>query len=254
MTEMDAPTLAEQFAAAGIDWIVPRWPAPANVHAFVTTRNGGVSDGSRASLDAGSHPLRGDPADIAAIVENRRRIGAWLPSAPHWLDQVHGARVVTIEATGASQPGDAVRADAAVTRRLGTVLAIRAADCLPVFLSDREGAVIAAAHAGWRGVAAGVLENTVATMATRPSRSSRGWGPRSAGRRSRSAMRFARPSRPSNRTRRGRSNAARPASGSRIWSPSRAGASRAPASMKFMAAACARCPIRPASSRIGATG
>ncbi|MHB8496046.1 MAG: peptidoglycan editing factor PgeF [Casimicrobiaceae bacterium] len=169
MTETDAPTLAGQFAAAGIDWIVPRWPAPAKVHAFVTTRNGGVSEGSRASLDAGSHPLRGEPADIAAIVENRRRIGAWLPSAPHWLEQVHGARVVTIEATRTSQPADAVRADAALTRRLATVLAIRAADCLPVFLSDREGAVIAAAHAGWRGLAAGVLENTVAAMATAPS-------------------------------------------------------------------------------------
>ncbi|HEV2221349.1 MAG TPA: peptidoglycan editing factor PgeF [Casimicrobiaceae bacterium] len=166
---MGAPNLAEQFAAAGIDWIVPRWPAPARVHAFVTTRNGGVSEGSRASLDAGSHPLRGEPADIAAIVENRRRIGAWLPTAPHWLEQVHGAQVVTIEATGASRAADEVRADAAVTRRLGTVLAVRVADCLPVFLSDREGAVIAAAHAGWRGLAAGVLENTVATMATQPS-------------------------------------------------------------------------------------
>lgn len=169
MTTMDAPALAERFAAAGMDWIVPRWPAPANVHAFVTTRNGGAGEGPRASLDVGSHPLRGDPADVAAIIENRRRIAAWLPSAPHWLDQVHGARVVAIDAADASQAEDAPRADAAVTRRPGTVLAVRVADCLPVFLSDREGTVIGAAHAGWRGLAAGVLENAVAAMAARPS-------------------------------------------------------------------------------------
>jgi YfiH family protein len=163
-------TLAARFDAAGLDWIVPQWPAQPAVRAFATTRNGGVSDGPGASLDIGSHPLRGDDADTAAIVENRRRIEAWLPSAPQWLDQVHGTRVVTIDDPSAAASSAGVQADGAVTRRHGTVLAIRTADCLPVLLCDRAGEVIGAAHAGWRGLAAGVLENAIAAMGAAPAR------------------------------------------------------------------------------------
>jgi YfiH family protein len=136
----------------------------------VTTRNGGASEGPCATLDAGGHPLRGDAGYVAAVLENRRRIEAWLPSAPHWLDQVHGTRVLRIANTRPAPSADAIRADAAVTRECGTVLAIRAADCLPVLLCDREGAVVGAAHAGWRGLAAGVLENAVAAMGCPTSR------------------------------------------------------------------------------------
>ena len=168
MTTGRTMPLAARFDAAGLDWIVPQWPAHPAVRAFVTTRNGGVSDGPCASLDVGSHPLHDDAADTAAIVENRRRIQAWLPSAPQWLDQVHGTRVLCIDTPPDAASSAAMQADAAVTRRHGTVLAIRTADCLPVFLSDRAGGVVGAAHAGWRGLAAGVLENAVAAMGAAP--------------------------------------------------------------------------------------
>lgn len=168
MTTRGPMTLAARFDAAGLDWIVPQWPAQPAVRAFVTTRNGGVSDGPRASLDVGSHPLHGDDPDSAAIVENRRRIEAWLPSAPQWLDQVHGTRVVTIDGPSGTASSAGVQADGAVTRRRGSVLAIRSADCLPVLLCDRAGEVIGAAHAGWRGLAAGVLENAIAAMGAAP--------------------------------------------------------------------------------------
>ncbi|MGE5087594.1 MAG: peptidoglycan editing factor PgeF [Candidatus Levyibacteriota bacterium] len=170
MTSPEAAALAGRLAAAGLDWIVPQWPAPAAVGAFVTTRNGGVSEGACASLDAGGHPLRGDAADVAAVLENRRRIEAWLPSAPRWLEQVHGTRVLHVAATNPPPSAGAIPADAAVTRERDVVLAVRAADCLPVLLCDRDGEVVGAAHAGWRGLAAGVLENTVAAMGCAPAR------------------------------------------------------------------------------------
>ena len=183
------PPLAERFAARGIDWIVPQWPVPSCVQAFVTTRNGGVSHGPRASLNLGDASGRGaTPEETAAIAENRRRVAAFLPAAPHWLEQVHGADVRIVHARDASDEprphrveqmdggsvgsvhapdaDDALppRADAAVTRDADVVLAVRVADCMPVLLCDRRGSVIAAAHAGWRGLAAGVLENAVAAM------------------------------------------------------------------------------------------
>lgn len=135
------------------------WPAPANVHAFATTRNGGVSTGACASLDLGGASLASaNPGTAAAIAENRRRVQAFLPSPPVWLTQVHAAHVVAIDA---SAPANPPRADAAVTRHANVVLAVRMADCMPVLFADRAGTVIAAAHAGWRGLAAGVLENTL---------------------------------------------------------------------------------------------
>lgn len=139
----------------------PEWPAPANVAAFTTLRHGaGVS---QAPFDRFNLGLRsGD--DAQAVARNRRELADafGLPSAPRWLRQVHGTTV-------ASEPGfDEPEADAAVTRNPGTVLAILTADCLPVVFSARDGSVIGAAHAGWRGLAGGVLEATVATMDTAP--------------------------------------------------------------------------------------
>ena len=145
------------------DWIVPEWPAPARVQALVTTRNGGVSAPPYASLNLGfstAHRASGD--DPAAIAENRRRVGAQLPSPPLWLDQVHGAGVAVLDGRA---PGAPPVADAAVTRAPNVVLAILMADCLPLLLADRAGTVIGIAHGGWRGLAAGVIENTLATMA-----------------------------------------------------------------------------------------
>ena len=142
-------------------WIVPDWPAPANVRALVTTRAGGVSAGGYASLNLAAHV--GD--DPAAVAENRRRLRAQLPAEPHWLTQVHGVGVVEVLAatTGAE-------ADAAFAREKGAVCAVLTADCLPVLLCDSAGTIVAAAHAGWRGLAGGVLEAAVLAMATPASR------------------------------------------------------------------------------------
>jgi YfiH family protein len=152
-------------AGAVHPWLAPAWDAPRNVHALFTTRAGGVSRGARATLDLGAARL-GDSDDVALVAENRRRLAGWLPAAPIWLRQVHGADVVIIDAGNAGDfRVDPPEADAAVTRTPGIVLSVRTADCLPVLLTDREGDVIGVAHAGWRGLAAGVLEATLAAMA-----------------------------------------------------------------------------------------
>jgi len=160
--------LAHRFADTGHDWIVPTWDAPSSVQAFATTRNGGVSRGASASLDVGHASISDTPVDeCAAVVENRRRVQAFLPSAPVWLLQAHGCDVAKIGVdTNVTPP----RADAAVTREANVVLAVRVADCMPVLFADRNGFVVAAAHAGWRGLAAGVLENTLSAMDCDPAR------------------------------------------------------------------------------------
>jgi YfiH family protein len=171
--------LGERLAAAGLDWIVPRWEAPAGVLGFVTTRNGGVSEGAARSLDLG-HAAPDASAQVrAAIDENRRRVQAFLPSQPAWLAQVHGADVAVVAADAIARAGGGTlaRADAAVTWQPGVVLAVRVADCLPVLLADRDGTAIGIAHAGWRGLAAGVLENTVAAMRCPPARIAAWLGP-----------------------------------------------------------------------------
>ena len=135
------------------------WPAPPGVHALTSLRHGlGVSAAPFDHFNLGSRC--GDDAD--AVIENRRQLQAalHLPSPPHWLRQVHGVAV-------AVEPGfDEPEADAAVTVTPGRVLAILTADCLPVVLASRAGDDIGAAHAGWRGLCAGVLEATVGAMRT----------------------------------------------------------------------------------------
>lgn len=140
-------------------WLDADWPAPPGVRALTTTRHGlGVS---AAPFDTFNLGLRsGDEAE--AVAENRRQLAAALrlPSPPRWLRQVHGIEVVR-------EPGfDEPEADAAVTAMPGTVLAILTADCLPVVFAASDGSEIAVAHAGWRGLATGVLEATVAAMRT----------------------------------------------------------------------------------------
>jgi YfiH family protein len=137
------------------DWIVPDWPAAARVKALITTRRGGVSSGAHASMN-----LSDAVGDVAEnVAENRRRLAACLPSPPVWLRQIHGDRVV--DASRIAQP---VEADASFATETNVVCAIMAADCLPVLLCDRAGSVVAAAHAGWRGLSSGVIENTVKAM------------------------------------------------------------------------------------------
>lgn len=138
----------------------PDWPAPPNVHAWVTERGGGVSTASYASLNLAGHV--GDAAaDVAA---NRRRLRETLqlPAEPVWLEQVHGATVLDLD----QEP---VRpADGAVTGRPGTVCVVLTADCLPVLLCDRAGRHVGVAHAGWRGLLGGVLPAAVRALGVPP--------------------------------------------------------------------------------------
>ena len=147
----------------------PAWPLPAGVTALTSTRDGGVSAAPFASLNLARHV--GD--EPAAVDENRARLAAALPAGAsvRWLSQVHGTRVLD-DGGDASQP-----ADAAVSRRPGIACAVLTADCLPVLLCSADGAVVAAAHAGWRGLAEGVLEATIAAMAVDPAELSAWLGP-----------------------------------------------------------------------------
>jgi YfiH family protein len=141
------------------EFIRPDWPAPSRVHAFVTTRGGGVSEGCYRSLNLALHT--GDAAD--RVVENRRLLrDASKMSKVCWLEQVHGTTVVDADVAYAVPP----RADAAFCRRAGNTCAILTADCLPVLLCNRMGTIVAAAHCGWRGLAHGVLTALVTAMAT----------------------------------------------------------------------------------------
>lgn len=142
--------------------IRPDWPAPAKVRALCTTRGGGVSTGPFTSLNLGLHV--GD--DPAAVSQNRQRLReqAGLPAEPLWLNQVHGTTV----ADATALHGEVPEADAAVARQPAQVCAIMTADCLPLLLANRAGDCVAAAHAGWRGLAAGVIARTVERMACPP--------------------------------------------------------------------------------------
>lgn len=143
-----------------LEVIRPDWDAPPNVFAFTTTRNGGFSEGPWRSLNC-SKSGGDDPAHVA---QNRRLLSELLPDEPRWISQVHGTDVVSWEDAG--QPG--VTADAIYSQRPGQVCAVLTADCLPVVFCDRGGTQVAVAHAGWRGLAAGVLEATVAKMKCEP--------------------------------------------------------------------------------------
>lgn len=138
------------------DWIVPDWPAPRRVRSLITTRSGGVSRAAYAQLNLAEHV--GD--DRLAVAENRRRLTEHIGVRPLWLNQVHGAHAVDALA---SAPPPA--ADSAYARAGGVACAVMTADCLPVLLCDRAGTVVAAAHAGWRGLLAGVLEQAVGALA-----------------------------------------------------------------------------------------
>jgi polyphenol oxidase len=157
-----------------LTWLTPDWPVPPGVRALSTLRAGGVSEGAYRSLNLGAHV--GDAPE--RVAENRRRLAAAaeLPCEPSWLAQVHGVAVADLDArdspatSAAAATATAATADAACTRRAGRICAILTADCLPVLFAEEAGQAIAAAHAGWRGLAAGVLEAAVAATGTAPSR------------------------------------------------------------------------------------
>jgi len=141
--------------------IYPDWPAPANVKAVTTTRAGGVSEPPFDRFNLADHV--GDELD--AVRQNRAALqqSLQLPAAPAWLNQVHGDAVVDV-----TQCGERPFADAGFSTRAGSVCAVLTADCLPVLLCDKEGRCVAAAHAGWRGLAGGVLESSIKALDTDP--------------------------------------------------------------------------------------
>ena len=142
------------------DWIIPDWPAERRVRTLITTRDGGVSSGRFASLNL-SMRVGDDPRCVA---RNRAILRACLPAEPAWLTQVHGTAVVD---AARATPG--AEADGVVTQSPEEVCAVMTADCLPVLLSDRAGGSVGIAHAGWRGLAGGIVENVVRGMGV-PSR------------------------------------------------------------------------------------
>lgn len=143
--------------------ITPLWPAPNNVVAFNTTRKGGVSAQPYDALNLGTHV--GD--DGTVVAENRRRLKDIIaaPTEPFWLEQVHGTRVLRLDEN--SDRADN-QADASYTNVAGQVCAVMTADCLPVLFCNRQGTEVAAAHAGWRGLCDGVLEQTLACFDSSP--------------------------------------------------------------------------------------
>lgn len=142
-------------------WITSDWPAPANIHALCTTRGGGCSSGAWASMNLGAR-CGDDPGNVR---RNRRRLARDLPAAPQWLHQLHGTAV----ARHTGQPGPEPEADALVAFAPGQVCAVLTADCLPVAFCDQAGSRVAVAHAGWRGLAGGVLQATVGALECDPS-------------------------------------------------------------------------------------
>ena len=156
--------------SAGDPFIEPQWPAPPGVRALITTRNGGYSRGVYSgNNDAGGLNLGsgcGDsPEDVAA---NRALLRRRLPADPRWLHQVHGRRVIDAAKSGDRE--NEPDADASFTFAPRVVCAVQMADCMPILLCDREGTVVAAAHAGWRGMAFGIIEATVAAIDVGPKR------------------------------------------------------------------------------------
>jgi polyphenol oxidase len=148
-------------------WLAPDWPAPANIHAATTLRSGGVSRGAYSSLNPATHVSD----DVDRVRQNRQILSEMLnlPAEPVWLDQIHSNRVV--KAANPPYPpfakggrGDLQQADASYTNEAGVVCAVMTADCLPLLVCSVDGTQVAAIHAGWRGLLAGVISNTVETM------------------------------------------------------------------------------------------
>ncbi len=148
-----------------IEFVVPDWPAPRHVRALATLRGGGVSHPPYDSLNLAQHV--GDEPDCVLENRHRLRVQLGLDVEPSWLNQVHGVQVVRTAHVVPGR-GHPPAADATVTDAPGSVCAILTADCLPVLFTTTDGKRAAAAHAGWRGLAAGVLEATIEALATPP--------------------------------------------------------------------------------------
>lgn len=145
-----------------MQFITPTWPAPKNIFAYSTTRQQGTSHHPYSSFNLALHV--GDEPN--QVMNNRRLLAERLklPSEPIWLNQVHSNKVITIDRVKID-----TQADASVTRLPDTVCAVMTADCLPILICNRSGTLVAAIHAGWRGLASGIIENTLDTMTASPS-------------------------------------------------------------------------------------
>lgn len=147
------------------DAIRPDWPAPAGTTALMSTRLGGISAAPFDSLNLRSPALGGDGIDApAAVLENQRRFGQALGAQPVWLNQVHGADVLRLTPDHLAPGAPLPRADASICTTPGIACAVLVADCLPVLVCSADGRAVGAAHAGWRGLAGGVLDHTVAAL------------------------------------------------------------------------------------------
>ncbi|MCK5191913.1 MAG: peptidoglycan editing factor PgeF [Methylococcales bacterium] len=140
-------------------WLAADWPAPENIKAGTTLRSGGISSGKYCSLNLAMH-VGDNPRNV---IDNRKRIKSLLelPAEPMWLQQTHGSRVVRAECA------DNLEADASFSNKKNIICAIMTADCLPLLLCSQDGGYVAAVHGGWRGLLAGVIENTVNAMQQR---------------------------------------------------------------------------------------
>ncbi|HUN93600.1 MAG TPA: peptidoglycan editing factor PgeF [Burkholderiaceae bacterium] len=147
----------------------PTWDAPARVRALITTRAGGVSRGAYADANGGGGLNLGAATDDAPgdVAENRRRLAAALPQPPRWMRLVHGNAVADAEAVDAMASTPTIVADAATSMTPGVVCCVTMADCLPVLLASRRGDAVGVAHAGWRGLAGGVIQATVRQLRRR---------------------------------------------------------------------------------------
>ena len=152
-------TVGDEIARRSLDWIVPDWPAPPNVHALFTTRNGGFSAGLCSSMNLGN-PRFDEPG---AVARNRDLLREVCGVDPLYLSQTHGIGVVAADHASLLAEGDA-----AIATQIGRAATVRVADCLPALFCDRAGTRVAAAHAGWRGLCAGVLEATVSALQAPP--------------------------------------------------------------------------------------
>lgn len=151
--------MKKNSAMPELDFITPNWPAPSNVKALQTTRIGGISQAPYASLNLGAHVND----DAIAVTKNRQLLSPYLPSEPVWVNQVHGLNVIDAATSSCLQD-----ADASFTIKPNVVCVTMTADCLPVLLCDKSGTVVAAVHAGWRGLCDGVIEAAIQKMQVPP--------------------------------------------------------------------------------------
>ncbi|MDP2806050.1 MAG: peptidoglycan editing factor PgeF [Gallionellaceae bacterium] len=152
----------------GGGYLIPDWPAPKNIRCLQSTRLGGVSTAPYESFNLGDHV--GD--EPQAVAKNRQLLSSLMPSEPVWLQQVHGTVIANADVGSCL-----IHADASIARHRGSVCVVMTADCLPILLCDEDGTVVGAAHAGWKGLAAGVIEATVNAMNVAPKKLMAWFGP-----------------------------------------------------------------------------